>query len=131
VRSSSDAWADVGYWSIYAGVATTKVEEALKAILHEVSVAVEGGVTEEELVVAKKRLKTMLAFKSEDPEFMGEFYGRQEVFNQPLQTMTDYIAKLDAVNTADINGLVKKYCIQKNLNLAVVWNKPKDEKLVN
>lgn len=131
VRSSSDAWADVGYWSIYAGVATNKVEEALKAILHEVSVAVEGGVTEEELVVAKKRLKTMLAFKSEDPEFMGEFYGRQEVFNEPLQTMTDYIAKLDAVKTEDINSLIKKYCIQKNLNLAVVWNKPKDTSLQN
>ena len=49
--------------------------------------------TEEELVVAEKRLKTMLAFKSEDPEFMGEFYGRQEVFKQPLETMNDYVTK--------------------------------------
>ncbi len=129
VRSSSDNWVDVGYWSIYAGVATAKVEEALKAILHEVSVAVDTGVTEEELTVAKKRLKTMLAFKSEDPEFMGEFYGRQEVFNEPLMTMDQYIEKLDSVNTAHINGLIKKYCIQKNLNLAVVWNKPVDDTL--
>lgn len=131
VRSSSDNWSDVGYWSIYAGVATAKVEEAIKAILHEVSLAVDSGVTEEELVVAKKRLKTMLAFKSEDPEFMGEFYGRQEVFNEPLITMDHYIEKLDAVGTADINSLVKKYCIQKNLNLAVVWNKPVDDSLSN
>lgn len=131
VRSSSDNWVDVGYWSIYAGVATAKVEEAIKAILHELSVAVSNGVTEEELVVAKKRLKTMLAFKSEDPEFMGEFYGRQEVFNEPIMTMEDYLAKLEAINTSDINSLIKKYCIQKNLNLAVVWNKPPNDGLQN
>ncbi len=130
VRSSSDAWADVGYWSIYAGVATAKVEEALKAILHEVSLAADKGVTEEELAVAKKRMRTMFAFKSEDPEFMGEFYGRQEVFNEPIITLDAYLAKLDTVTTTDINKLLKKYCIQKNLNLAVVWNKPNDSKLV-
>ncbi len=129
VRSSSDAWTDVGYWSIYAGVATNKVEEAIQAILHEVSLAVAKGVTEEELNVAKKRLKTMLAFKSEDPEFLGEFYGRQEVFNEPVLTLNDYEKKIEVIKIDDINSLVKKYCIQKNLNLAVVWNKPIDENL--
>ncbi len=131
VRSSSDNWADVGYWSIYAGVATDKVEEALKAILHELSLAVSGGVTDEELVVAKKRLKTMFAFKSEDPEFMGEYYGRQELFGEPIVTVDDYLAKLESVKKEDINVLIKKYCIQKNLNLSIVWSKPHDEKLLS
>ena len=131
VRSSSDGWADVGYWSIYAGVATVKVEEAVKAILHEVSLAAEKGVTEEELVVAKKRLKTMFAFKSEDPEFMGEYYGRQELFGDPMIAFDDYIKKIDSVTKDDINVLTKKYLIARNLNLALVWNKPKNETLVD
>lgn len=126
VRSSSDNWADVGYWSIYAGVATAKVEEAVKAILHEVSVAVSGGVTDDELAVARKRLKTMFAFKSEDPEFMGEYYGRQELFGEPVITLDDYLTKLEAVKKEDINKLIKKYCIQKNLNMSLVWNKKGD-----
>lgn len=129
VRSSSDSWADVGYWSIYAGVATTKAEEAISAILHEVSLAADKGVLEEELIVAKKRMKTMLAFKSEDPEFMGEFYGRQELFGEPVIALDAYLAKLEAVKITDVNSLIKKYCIQKNLNLAVVWSKPENEKL--
>ncbi len=131
VRSSSDSWADVGYWTIYAGVATAKVEEAVKAILTEVSLAAEKGVTDEELVVAKKRLKTMLAFKSEDPEFMGEYYGRQEIFHEPILSLDDYIKRLESVTKEDINVLTRKYLIQKNLNMALVWNKSANTVPVN
>jgi predicted Zn-dependent peptidase len=131
VRSNTDNWADVGYWSIYAGVATDKVEEATRAIVTELSKAVRGGVTDDELVVAKKRLKTILAFRSEDPEFMGEYYGRQELFHDTILTFEDYIKKIDAVSKEDINVLVKKYLVTKNLNMALVTSKPRDEKLLS
>jgi len=130
IRSTADNWKDVGYWSIYAGVATAKVEETVTAIMHELSNVVAHGVTNAEVAVAKKRLKTMLAFRSEDPEFLNEFYGRQELFGQKLITLDDYIAKIDAITKKDIDILVPKYIQQKTLNLAVVWNKPKDEKLL-
>lgn len=131
IRSSSDNWKDVGYWSIYAGVATEKVNEAIQAILEELSKARQKGVTNAEVRVAKKRLKTMLAFKSEDPEFMGEFYGRQELFGQPIITLDEYIAKINAITKHDIDTLLPRYIRQETLNLAVVWNKPRDEKLRN
>ncbi len=130
VRSSADSWKDVGYWSIYAGVATDKVEETVRAIMHELSLAVSKGVTTEEVKVAKKRLKTMLAFKSEDPEFLNEFYGRQELFGQPMMTLDEYLAKIESIEKHDIDILLPKYIRQETLNLAVVWNKVRDEKLV-
>lgn len=130
IRSSADTWKDVGYWSIYAGVATDKVEETVKAILHELTKVVEHGVTHDEVGVAKKRLKTMLAFKSEDPEFMGEYYGRQELFGQKLITLDQYLAKIDAITKKDIDTLLPKYIRQETLNLALVWNKPREEKLL-
>lgn len=129
VRSSSDNWADTGYWSIYAGVATAKVGEAVKAIVHEVALAADKGVTDEELRVAKKRLKTMFAFKSEDPEFMGEWYGRQELFREQVITLDDYIKTIEKITKEDINVLTKKYFLAKNLNLALVWNKKDDPAL--
>jgi predicted Zn-dependent peptidase len=131
IRSTADNWKDVGYWSIYAGVATNKVEEAIQAILVEFSKVREKGVTTAEVDVAKKRLKTMLAFKSEDPEFMGEFYGRQELFGQKLITLDAYIAKIEAITRNDIDTLLPRYIREQTLNLAVVWNKPKDEKLMS
>lgn len=131
IRSQADLWKDVGYWSIYAGVATVKVEEAVRAIMHELSKVVEKGVTDDEVTIAKKRLMTMLAFKSEDPEFMGEFYGRQVLFDQKLMTMDEYVARIGSVTKHEIDTLVPKYIHQQTLNLALVWNKTQDSSLKN
>ncbi len=129
ISSSADTWDDVGYWSIYAGVATEKVEEAVKATLAELSKAKDKGVTEEEIRVAKKRLKTILSFQSENPEFMNEFYGKQELYSQPILTLEEYVRKIEKVEKEEINALIRKYFVTKTLNLALVWNKPRDEKL--
>lgn len=130
IRSSADSWKDVGYWSIYAGVATEKVEEAVRAIMHELAKVAAHGVTDAEVKVAKKRLKTMLAFKSEDPEFMGEYYGRQELFGEPMVALSEYIGKIEAISKKDIDTLLPRYIKQETLNLALVWNKKRDEGLV-
>ncbi|HCM82010.1 MAG: hypothetical protein UV63_C0044G0012 [Microgenomates group bacterium GW2011_GWC1_43_11] len=130
IRSGSDNWDDVGCWSIYAGVATEKVQEAVTAILGELTKAVDKGVTDEEVAVAKKRLLTMLSFKTEDPEFMAEFYGQQELRHLPILTISDYFKKIEAITKGDIDKLVKKYIVEKTLNLAVVWNKGHDDSLV-
>lgn len=129
IRSSSDNWADVGYWSIYAGVATEKVEEATKAILGELGKAAEKGLTEEEIAISKKRIKTILAFKTEDPEFLNEYYGRQELYGMPILTIEDYIKKIESVTKDDIDRLLKRYIVTKTLNMALVWNRPRDEEL--
>jgi len=123
IRSSSNNWSDVGYWSIYAGVATTKVEEAMKSTLEEIAKVRASGVTEEEVVVARKRLKTMIAFRTEDPEFLNEYYGRQELFGEPIISIDDYLTRIDAVSKSDIDALLKKYITPNTLNFTVVWNK--------
>ena len=129
VRSGSDNWDDVGYWSIYAGVATEKVPEAVSAIMTELKKAVEKGVTEEEVAVAKKRILTMISFKAEDPEFMAEYYGQQELRHLPILTIEEYFQKITAVTKREIDILIKKFIVQNTLNLAVVWNKVEDERL--
>ncbi len=129
IRSMTNMWADVGNWVIYAGVATSKVEEAVSAILVELVKAREKGVTNEEIAVAKKRFKTMMAFRSEDPEFMGEYYARQDLYGLPMMTLDEHLAKIDAVTKEDIDRLIQKYIKENLLNLALVWNKPRDEKL--
>jgi len=131
IRSGSSGYADVGNWSIYAGVATTKVEEATQAIIGELEKALDKGVRVDEVNVAKKRLKTALAFKSEDPEFYTEWFGRQEVYNQPIMMLEDYIKKIDRVSKDQIDVLIRKYFRTETLNMALVWSKPRDEKLVN
>jgi predicted Zn-dependent peptidase len=129
IHSSSQNWADVGTWSIYAGVATEKVEEAVREILNELKKVVDEGVREEEVAIAKKRLKTMIAFRAEDPEFQNEYYGRQEVFNEPIITLDEYLKKIGEVTSDQINTLARKYLVTKTLNLALVWSGGRDERL--
>ena len=131
IRSTSNNWIDTGYWSVYAGVATDKVSEALKAVMEELSKAVDKGITQEEVDVAKKRLKTILAFKSEDPEFLNEYYGRQELFREPIVTLEEYLERVESVTRGEIDALLRKYFLTGTLNLSLVWNKPKDPKLMN
>lgn len=130
VRSGSDNWDDVGCWSIYAGVATEKVGVTVSAIIDELKKAVDKGVTDEEVNVAKKRILTMVSFKAEDPEFMAEFYGQQELRHLPIFTIDEYFKKIEQVSKRDIDIVIKKYILEKTLNLAVVWSKSKDEKLI-
>ena len=54
IRSSSSNWSDTGYWSIYAGVATDKVQEAIASTVEELKKVVAEGVTEEEVAISKK-----------------------------------------------------------------------------
>lgn len=129
IRSSSSNWADVGYWSIYAGVATDKVHEAVSGVIDELKKVVGEGVTQDEVEIAKKRLHTMITFRSEDPEFINEYYGRQEVLDNSMISLDEYHKQLEAVTHTDINELVKKYIVTETLNLAVVWNKPEDKNL--
>lgn len=129
IRSSADTFADVGYWSIYAGVATDRVSEAVGGIVEELKKVVDAGVTEEEIKIAKKRLTTMVTFKSEDPEFMNEWYGRQELYHQELLTLPEYLEKINAVTRDEVNTLVRKYILEKHMNLAVVWKKEGDQNL--
>ena len=130
IRSASDTWEDVGYWSIYAGVATEKVGEAVRGIVDEMKKVLDHGVTDEEVRIAVKRLKTMIAFRAEDPEFANEWYGRQEVYHEPIMTLSDYVKRIEAVTKQEIDSIVRKYIIPQTLNLALVWNRPKDESLV-
>ncbi len=131
VRSSGSSYVDVGSWEIYAGVATNKVTQAIQAIQAELVKVKEKGITQDELKVAKKRLATLLAFKSEDPDFLADYYGRQIVYDLPLLTISDYVKKTQSVTVAEVNKLTRKYLLTQTLNLALVWNKPKDEKLLD
>src|SRR3989344_5429054 len=130
IYASSDSWADTGYWSIYAGVATEKVEQATRAILAEITKVAEKGVTEEEVKIAKKRIKTILAFKSEDPEFQNEYYGRRELYGESILTLDQYVAKIERVRREDVEKVARHYITDKTLNMAMVTSKAKDTKIL-
>ncbi|MBU1327045.1 insulinase family protein [Patescibacteria group bacterium] len=129
ISSQGATYEDVGNWSIVSGVATGQVEEAIRVVVAELAKVKEYGVDPEEVEVSKKRLSALLAFKSEDPAFINEYYSRQEIYRMPILTIEDYLKKVQKVTKGDIDVLARKYLKTETLNLALVWNKPREEKL--
>lgn len=120
ISSSVSTYHETGDWGVWAGLNTDRLEEALSAILDQIKLVLDQGVKESEVEISKKRFTTAAAFRMESPEGMGEFYGRQVVYGQPVLTVEEYLKKIEAVTVSDVERVVKKYFIGHKLNLAVV-----------
>ena len=55
----------------------------------------------------------MIAFRAEDPEFMNEWYGRQEIYHQPIMTLADYVKRIESVTKRRNRWYGKKYIVPK------------------
>ncbi len=69
---------------------------------------------------AKKRFAAAAAFKTESPDGLSEFYGRQVVYGQEVLTTAKYLEKIDRVSVSDIERVVRKYFLADGARLVVV-----------
>jgi predicted Zn-dependent peptidase len=120
IRSGLSTYHELGDWSIWAGLDTKRVDEALSSILDELKKVLMQGVSQEELRVAKKRHASGTAFQMESPDAVGEFYGKRVVYGLPMMTIDEYLEKIESVTLSDIERITKKYFLSDKLNLVVV-----------
>lgn len=121
VRVAEQKMKDTGVWSVYAGVALSKLEEAIKAILSEMTRLKEVKLTEKELVASKEKLRGPLLFSAENPINQMEYYARQ-VLERPEEILThqQVIDNLMAVTADEIQSVAQSIFLTQKLNLAVV-----------
>lgn len=120
ISSSVSTYHENGDWAVWAGLNTERIDEAIGAIIDELKLLLDKGVDEAEVEVSKKRFATAAAFRMESPDGLGEFYGRQLVYGQPLLTVEEYLEKINRVTVSDIVRVTKKYFDGNKFNLAVV-----------
>ncbi len=120
IRSSATLSTDHGYFEVSAGVDTSRVPEALAAIMAELKRARDEGVTEAELRKAKDCVmgSTLLGLESSDD--LASFYGLQEVLTKEVLTIEDKFSILEKVTVADIKTVAEEIFQNKNLNLALI-----------
>lgn len=121
VRAAEQKMKDTGVWSVYAGVALSKLEEAIKAILSEMTRLKDVKLTEKELLASKEKLRGPLLFAAENPINQMEYYARQ-VLERPEEILThqQVIDKLMAVTADEIQSVAQSIFLTQKLNLAVV-----------
>jgi predicted Zn-dependent peptidase len=121
VHASSQSLSDVGIWSVYAGVAISKMEAAIAAIWEEMKRLRDVSLTAEELVAAKEKLRGPTLFSMENPISQMEWYARQAM-DRPdhLMSHDDVINRLLQIDVDEIKQVARELFVPEKVNLAVV-----------
>lgn len=105
-----------GFFSIYAGVSPEKTEEALDAIHYELDTLREGGVTEEELAMAKEQMKSSYIFGLESVNSRMFSIGKNKLLLDRVYSEEEVLSSFDKVTREDIReaaemiGDYSSYC---------------------
>ena len=129
VMADESRWIDTGLWSVYAGLAIDKLEEAILAIASEIKRLKEVRLTEAELSQSKEKIRGPLLFSAENPVNVMNHYAKQ-VLDRPDEILNydQLVDRLMRVDISDVQRIAKELFTLEKLNLAVVG--PVDEERV-
>ncbi len=122
---------DCGYFGSYAAVEPKKAAETVQAMLGEWARLAAEPVAEVELNKAKELIKGGILLSMEDTSSFAGWFGRQEALRQPILTVDDVTALVDAVTIQDVQRVARAIFRNEWLNLAVVGPFKSDGKFVN
>lgn len=120
IATDVDSYLDAGSLSTRAGVDPSRLEEAIKAIVHEYLTCAAKGVTEEELVRAKSYLRGKITLSLEDSEERAHFYGKQQLLYPKTRDISEYFAEIDAVTLTRVNTFAERVLKAEELRLSVI-----------
>jgi len=131
VRSGSDEYTDHGYLAVSAGVDSSRIEEAVSAMVEEFKRFKTESVDPKELAKAKEQIIGGLYLGLESSDAMAEFTSFQEVLRGSIITPEQHAEKISAVSAEDILGVAREIFVDKNLNLALISKKVDTSALSN
>ncbi|MEX0750819.1 MAG: pitrilysin family protein, partial [Dehalococcoidia bacterium] len=120
VHSYASHYLDTGAFAVYAGVDPKKTVEATGALLEQLALVRDSGVSDDELHKAKELSKGRLLLRMEDTRNVSGWIGGQEMLNGFVRTPDEVVALVDAVTSDDIRRVAKKLLDERKLSLALV-----------
>ena len=126
IDASHSTSTDHGEFTVSAGVDNSRVEQAVKEILRELSEVKNELVSDEELKKVKDFMSGHIMLGLETSDARGEFCAYQEILKGKIDSPNEVISKIQAVTAEQVRDLAKEIFVDKNLNMAIV-GKYKDE----
>ena len=108
VYSYHSAYMDSGLFAIYTGTAPKQTEEVLKVTMEVVAEMIVKGMKESELHKGKEQLKGSLILSLESTSSRMNRMGKNELMLGKHFTLDETIARIEAVQMAQINGLIQQ-----------------------
>jgi predicted Zn-dependent peptidase len=120
VKPDNDALTAHGFFTVSAGVAPNRVEEALRAVLAEFARLRNEPVAKEELRKVKDCLVGNMYLSLESTDELAEFYGMQEVLRKELKHPDELAGEIEKVESSDVQAVARLIFKPEQLNLAVI-----------
>ncbi|MGB4661320.1 MAG: insulinase family protein, partial [Mobilitalea sp.] len=105
VYSMSSSFSNTGYFNIYAGVSHDKIKDAVIGIQDELKLLKTGGVTMDELQIAKEQLKGSYIFSLENVNGRMFAIGKNMLLLDKIYTPEEVMESIDAVTMDDIRDI--------------------------
>lgn len=120
VFSMNSSFQNDGYFNIYAGVGHDKVEETVGAILDELEILKNEGVTPEELNKAKEQLKSTYIFGMENVNGRMFSIGKNAIILDKVFTPEEVLANIDAVTIEHVADVTNLICNRETYSAAAI-----------
>ncbi|MDD7836684.1 MULTISPECIES: M16 family metallopeptidase [Paenarthrobacter] len=106
--SFTAAYADAGYFGMYAGCTPSKVRQVLDLLGVELDKLAEDGITEEELRKAVGQLSGGIVLALEDTGSRMSRLGRAELVSGEFQDIDETLARIQAVTVEEVQELARE-----------------------
>lgn len=120
VSASHQPMEDTGVFSVLSGLDKKRFPEAVKTILAELKKTVTAPVTAEELRRAKDHLRGKLTLAFEDSSFQADWYGRQWMFQEKIESAETRLRRFEKVTAADVRRVAKALFRPNRMASAVI-----------
>ena len=120
VGSYNEQYTDSGLVATYVGTREDNVEEACAVIGAELERLRSEPVSDEELVRAKENVKGRIVLSSESTAARMTRISRATLFDLPIDSLDEMLAKVDAVSVEDLTGLASELYGADRLSAACV-----------
>jgi predicted Zn-dependent peptidase len=127
VQSRVDGLERTGLFRIYVGTRVDRAPESVEVITAELRKLEAGGVTEEELALAKTRVKSQLVMRSESTAARMMANLRSWWFEGALHELDEVKQRIDAITREDISLLTTRLGITRNLAAYALGPRTEDE----
>ena len=107
VYSMTSSFTDMGYFGIYAGVAHSKLEAALRAIASELAFLRKKMITKDELLMAKEQLKGNYIFGQESVNNRMYSSGKNLLLLNQVFTVEEVAEGIDLVTMEEIERVIE------------------------
>ena len=119
VHSYVNHYLDTGSTVVNAGVDPSKLDEALRATIEELTRMVDG-VPNKELTKAKEFIKGRLQLRMEDTRAVASWLGGQELLRREILSVDEVLEIVDDVSAENLQRVARELWRPEVLRLAVV-----------